>query len=56
MYGGEGAIFRIFVGILSLASITKVMTVAEVPPVVHKAVSGAIVLGVVLLQQWIKEE
>jgi ribose/xylose/arabinose/galactoside ABC-type transport system permease subunit len=56
MYGGEGTIFGIFVGIFSLASITKVMTVAGVPPVAHKAVLGAIVLGVVLLQRWLKEE
>lgn len=56
MYGGEGTIFGICVGILSLASVTKVLTVAGVPPVAHKAVLGAIVLGVVLLQRWLKEE
>ncbi|MCP4402145.1 MAG: ABC transporter permease [bacterium] len=56
MYGGEGTIFGILVGIISLSSITSVLTVAGVPPVVHKAVLGAIVLGVVLLQRWLKEE
>ena len=56
MYGGEGTIFGILVGIFSLASITSVLTVAGVPPVAHKAVLGVIVLSVVLLQRWLQEE
>jgi ribose/xylose/arabinose/galactoside ABC-type transport system permease subunit len=56
MYGGEGTIFGILVGIFSLASITSVLTVAGVAPVAHKAVLGVIILGVVLLQRWLKEE
>jgi ribose/xylose/arabinose/galactoside ABC-type transport system permease subunit len=56
MYGGEGTIFGILVGIFGLASVTSVLTVAGVPPVAHKAVLGAIVLCVVLLQRWLKEE
>ncbi len=56
MYGGEGTVLGILVGILTMAIITSVLTVAGVPPAAHPAVLGAIVLGVVLLQRWLKQQ
>ena len=50
MYGGTGSVPGILVGVLSLASVTSVLTIAGIPPVIHKGVLGVIVLGVLLLQ------
>jgi ribose/xylose/arabinose/galactoside ABC-type transport system permease subunit len=37
LYGGEGTIGGVFIGIFILAAITNVLTVAGVPPTVDKA-------------------
>ncbi len=55
MYGGSGNIGGTVIGIFCLSSISIVLLVAGVPPVLHKAVLGAIVLMVVLLQSWLKK-
>ena len=55
MYGGSGNIGGTVIGIFCLSSISSVLLVAGVPPVLHKAVLGAIVLLVVMLQSWLKK-
>ena len=50
MYGGEGTISGVLVGVLCLASITSALTIAGIPPAIYQGVLGAIVLSVVLLQ------
>jgi ribose/xylose/arabinose/galactoside ABC-type transport system permease subunit len=55
MYGGEGSVWGVMVGIFVLVSITNVLNVAGIPPTVNKAVLGGIVLVAVLLQNWLKE-
>jgi ribose/xylose/arabinose/galactoside ABC-type transport system permease subunit len=54
MYGGEGTVGGVLIGILILATLKHVLTVAGVPPTMHAAILGGIVLGVVLLQRWLK--
>jgi ribose/xylose/arabinose/galactoside ABC-type transport system permease subunit len=44
MYGGMGSVGGIVLGIISLASINSVLIVAGIPPALHKAVLGGIVL------------
>ena len=56
MYGGEGNVGGVLIGIFILASITNVLNIAGFPPVIHKAVLGGIILIVVLLQRWLKKE
>lgn len=55
MYGGEGTIGGVLIGTLILASLRHVLTVAGVPPTMHAAILGGIVLAVVLLQRWLKQ-
>jgi ribose/xylose/arabinose/galactoside ABC-type transport system permease subunit len=50
MYGGEGTIPGVLVGVISLASITSALTIAGVPPSIYQGVLGVIVLAVVLFQ------
>jgi ribose/xylose/arabinose/galactoside ABC-type transport system permease subunit len=51
MYGGEGSVKGMFIGIITLAIVTNIMTITGIPPVTHKAVIGIIVLSVVLIQR-----
>jgi ribose/xylose/arabinose/galactoside ABC-type transport system permease subunit len=44
MYGGSGKAFGLIVGIFCLTSINTVLIIAGIPPAVHKAVLGGIVL------------
>jgi len=55
MYGGEGSIPGVLVGVICLASITSALTIAGVPPSIYQGVLGVIVLGVVLLQSRIRK-
>jgi ribose/xylose/arabinose/galactoside ABC-type transport system permease subunit len=50
MYGGEGTIPGVLVGVICLASITSALTIAGVPPSIYQGVLGTIVLAVVLFQ------
>jgi ribose/xylose/arabinose/galactoside ABC-type transport system permease subunit len=50
MYGGEGTIPGVLVGVICLASITSALTIAGVPPSIYQGVLGIIVLAVVLFQ------
>jgi ribose/xylose/arabinose/galactoside ABC-type transport system permease subunit len=50
MYGGEGTIPGVLVGVICLASITSALTIAGVPPSIYQGVLGVIVLAVVLFQ------
>jgi ribose/xylose/arabinose/galactoside ABC-type transport system permease subunit len=50
MYGGEGTIPGVLVGVICLASITSALTIAGVPPSIYQGVLGVIVLAVVLVQ------
>jgi ribose/xylose/arabinose/galactoside ABC-type transport system permease subunit len=54
MYGGEGTIPGVFVGVVCLASITSALTIAGVPPSIYQGVLGIIVLAVVLFQARIR--
>jgi inositol transport system permease protein len=54
MYGGEGTIPGVLVGVICLASITSALTIAGVPPSIYQGVLGIIVLSVVLLQAQIR--
>jgi ribose/xylose/arabinose/galactoside ABC-type transport system permease subunit len=50
MYGGEGTIPGVLVGVICLASVTSALTIAGVPPSIYQGVLGVIVLAVVLFQ------
>ncbi len=50
MYGGQGTIPGVFVGVICLSSITSALTIAGVPPSIYQGVLGIIVLAVVLVQ------
>lgn len=50
MYGGEGSIPGVVVGVVCLASLTSALTIAGVPPSIYPGVLGVIVLAVVLVQ------
>ena len=50
MYGGEGTIPGVLIGVICLASITSALTIAGVPPSIYQGVLGIIVLAVVLFQ------
>jgi ribose/xylose/arabinose/galactoside ABC-type transport system permease subunit len=54
MYGGEGSIPGVLVGVICLASITSALTIAGVPPSIYQGVLGIIVLAVVLFQARIR--
>ena len=54
MYGGEGTIPGVLVGVVCLASITSALTIAGVPPSIYQGVLGIIVLSVVLFQARIR--
>jgi ribose/xylose/arabinose/galactoside ABC-type transport system permease subunit len=54
MYGGEGTIPGVLVGVICLASITSALTIAGVPPSIYQGVLGFIVLAVVLFQARIR--
>ncbi|HEY5205853.1 MAG TPA: ABC transporter permease [Roseiarcus sp.] len=54
MYGGEGTIPGVLVGVVCLASITSALTIAGVPPSIYQGVLGLIVLAVVLFQARIR--
>jgi ribose/xylose/arabinose/galactoside ABC-type transport system permease subunit len=54
MYGGEGTIPGVLVGVICLASITSALTIAGVPPSIYQGVLGVIVLSVVLFQARIR--
>jgi ribose/xylose/arabinose/galactoside ABC-type transport system permease subunit len=54
MYGGEGTIPGVLVGVICLASITSALTIAGVPPSIYQGVLGSIVLAVVLFQARIR--
>ena len=54
MYGGEGSIPGVLVGVICLASITSALTIAGVPPSIYQGVLGIIVLSVVLFQARIR--
>jgi ribose/xylose/arabinose/galactoside ABC-type transport system permease subunit len=54
MYGGEGTIPGVLVGVICLASITSALTIAGVPPSIYQGVLGIIVLAVVLFQARIR--
>jgi ribose/xylose/arabinose/galactoside ABC-type transport system permease subunit len=54
MYGGEGTIPGVLVGVICLASITSALTIAGVPPSIYQGVLGFIVLSVVLFQARIR--
>jgi ribose transport system permease protein len=54
MYGGEGTIPGVLVGVVCLASITSALTIAGVPPSIYQGVLGIIVLAVVLFQARIR--
>jgi ribose/xylose/arabinose/galactoside ABC-type transport system permease subunit len=54
MYGGEGTIPGVLVGVICLASITSALTIAGVPPSIYQGVLGVIVLAVVLFQARIR--
>jgi ribose/xylose/arabinose/galactoside ABC-type transport system permease subunit len=54
MYGGEGSIPGVLVGVICLASITSALTIAGVPPSIYQGVLGVIVLAVVLFQARIR--
>jgi ribose/xylose/arabinose/galactoside ABC-type transport system permease subunit len=54
MYGGEGTIPGVLVGVICFASITSALTIAGVPPSIYQGVLGIIVLAVVLFQARIR--
>jgi ribose/xylose/arabinose/galactoside ABC-type transport system permease subunit len=54
MYGGEGTIPGVLIGVICLASITSALTIAGVPPSIYQGVLGVIVLAVVLFQARIR--
>jgi ribose/xylose/arabinose/galactoside ABC-type transport system permease subunit len=54
MYGGEGTIPGVLVGVLCLASVTSALTIAGIPPSIYQGVLGVIVLAVVLFQARIR--
>ncbi len=54
MYGGEGTIPGVLVGVVCLSSITSALTIAGVPPSIYQGVLGIIVLAVVLVQARIR--
>jgi ribose/xylose/arabinose/galactoside ABC-type transport system permease subunit len=54
MYGGEGTIPGVLVGVICLASTTSALTIAGVPPSIYQGVLGFIVLAVVLFQARIR--
>jgi len=54
MYGGEGTIPGVLVGVICLASITSALTIAGIPPSIYQGVLGIIVRGVVLFQARIR--
>jgi ribose/xylose/arabinose/galactoside ABC-type transport system permease subunit len=54
LHGGEGSVWGVLIGIFVLVSITSVLTIAGIRPAVSNAVLGGIVLGAVLIQQWLK--
>jgi ribose transport system permease protein len=54
MYGGEGTIPGVLVGVICLASITSALTIAGIPPAIYQGVLGLIVLLVVLFQAKIR--
>jgi ribose/xylose/arabinose/galactoside ABC-type transport system permease subunit len=54
MYGGEGTVPGVLVGVICLASITSALTIAGVPPSIYQGVLGIIVLAVVLFQARIR--
>jgi ribose/xylose/arabinose/galactoside ABC-type transport system permease subunit len=55
MYGGEGTIPGVLVGVICLASITSALTIAGVSPSIYQGVLGVIVLAVVLVQARIRK-
>jgi ribose/xylose/arabinose/galactoside ABC-type transport system permease subunit len=54
MYGGEGTIPGVLVGVICFASIISALTIAGVPPSIYRGVLGIIVLAVVLFQARIR--
>lgn len=52
LYGGEGTIPGVVVGVLILEIISNLLTVAGFPPLAHKAILGAIIVVIALFQQW----
>jgi len=54
MYGGEGTIPGVLIGVICLAGITSALTIAGVPPSIYQGVLGVIVLAVVLFQARIR--
>jgi ribose transport system permease protein len=55
MYGGEGSILGVLIGVICLSSITSALTIAGIPPAIYQGVLGAIVLAVVLVQSRIRK-
>jgi ribose/xylose/arabinose/galactoside ABC-type transport system permease subunit len=51
MYGGDGTIPGVLVGVICLASNASALTIAGVSPSNYQGVLGVIVLAVVLVQQ-----
>jgi ribose transport system permease protein len=56
MYGGEGSIPGVLIGVICLSSITSALTIAGVPPSIYQGVLGAIVLAVVLFQSRLRRQ
>ena len=54
MYGGEGTIPGVLVGVVCLSSVTSALTIAGIPPSIYQGVLGVIVLAVVLFQARIR--
>jgi ribose/xylose/arabinose/galactoside ABC-type transport system permease subunit len=55
MYGGDGTIPGVLVGVICLASIASALTIAGVSPSNYQGVRGVIVLAVVLVQARIRK-
>jgi ribose/xylose/arabinose/galactoside ABC-type transport system permease subunit len=55
MYGGDGTIPGVLVGVICLASIASALTIAGVSPSIYQGVLGVIVLAVVLVQARIRK-
>jgi ribose/xylose/arabinose/galactoside ABC-type transport system permease subunit len=55
MYGGDGTIPGVLVGMICLGSITSALTIAGVSPSIYQGVLGVIVLAVVLVQARIRK-
>jgi inositol transport system permease protein len=54
MYGGQGSIPGVLVGVICLTSITSALTIVGIPPAIYQGVLGLIVLSVVLFQARIR--